>query len=290
MLQEKKRHLSFVGAIALRWFMQKEGVKNLRHDTAPGLFTLNFEVEHLLLPGSRNADNIPTYEQILSMPFADKNKINVTVYEDGTSAWRIEKTTPVIDLTVQHETPPGTEPKAVTTVIDRAGMGYYYGKNNKLLFQQMADMPSFLPFVNDIDERVSSLSMMGVLGAEHLKTLLAHIQAKGAVLQHLDNGIVSVRTEAEKPVSPAYRTDETSSSYTTVQLFNEDLGLYLGGTVYDGQTILCQTFYSYTLNGQQQLVPYIIHTETWSSNPQTGERIKSASETYFTNVSVTSTN
>jgi hypothetical protein len=259
--------------------------------SAPGVLELSYDVEHVLRPGlpeSGNTDNVPSYEKVLSRPFSGKNNVHVSLYDDGTSAWRIEKAKPTIDLSIKHETPQGKEAKAVVTVIDRSGQARFYDKDNTLLFQHKMDIPTYKDVVAGIKEGYSPVfAVMGMPAAQRMETLLTQAKNNGAIIQHLDGGIVSVRTEAGKVIPGASARNSQTLPLTMVQLFSEKSGLLVGATLYDGQTVVNQVFYSFAFNNQKQLVPYRIHSETWDNHPGSGERVKTESQIHFSNVLVT---
>jgi hypothetical protein len=150
------------------------------------------------------------------------------------------------------------------------------------------DIPSYKDVVAGIKEGYSPVfAVMGMPAAQRMETLLTQARKDGAIIQHLADGIVSVRTEAGKGMpGPAARNSQTLP-LSMVQLFSEKSGLLVGATLYDGQTVANQVFYSFSYNEQKQLVPYRIHSETWETHPVSGERVKTESQVHFSNVVVT---
>jgi hypothetical protein len=75
---------------------------------------------------------------------------------------------------------------------------------------------------------------------------------------------------------------------TKVDLFNKNIGLCLGSTLYDQQNqIVCQTFYSYVVNAEQRWIPNKVYFKGWDKDPISGKRRFQESTTVFENVELT---
>ncbi len=254
-----------------------------------GIVDLSFEVETLTLPTLQNAEDATTQEKIQSIAFSERSKVQVNIYEDGTSAWRMEKQKPIHDLTVHHQTPPNNRPKVLTTSIDRTGMGSFYDHNDSLLFKHKVPVSSFIEVVTNVKENPNVIfSVMGVKTADNVKLLLANAKAKGSIVSELGSNLVSVRSgNGKNAVANARQTNE-SDSLTTVDIFNTSLGILIGSTLYDQQEeIVCQAFYKYRLNMDNRLVPETIYMQSWDKDPVTGAKRKVETNIYFENVVAT---
>ena len=254
----------------------------------PGIIELSFEAETLTIPTLQNADKASSLEKIQAMPFAERSKIQMSAYEDGTTVWSMEKLKPKHDLSVQHQTPPSDQPEVKFTRIDRAGMGSFYDSKDVFLFKHQVQIPSFTEIVANIKENPHAIfSILGVKTAENVKLLLAKAKAKGNIVQDLGNGMVSMRSGNGKAAGNVRQSGE-ANNYTTVDIYNINLGISIGSTLYDNQqNIVCQTFYSYTQNADQRLVPQAIYMQSWDKDPVTGEKRKTETNTYFENVTAT---
>lgn len=253
-----------------------------------GIINLSFEVETLTIPTLQNEGNASSQEKIQAIPFSERNKVQVSAYEDGTTNWRLEKLTPKNDLSVQHETPPNNQQQVKVTMIDQTGMGSFYDSKGVLLYTHEVPVPSFIDVVANIKENPNMIfTAMGVKTVENVKLILANAEANGHIIQDLGNGMVSVRTENGIGNSSAQLRGE-ADNFTTVDIFNTSLGIMIGSTMYDElENIVCQAFYRYGFNIYDQLVPEAIYMQSWDKDPITGEIKKVETNTYFENVTAT---
>ena len=257
----------------------------------PGIIELSYEVETLTVPFQQNLDKATSQEKIQAMPFSERSKIEMSIYDDGTTAWRMEKLKPKHDLSVEHETPPNDQPQTKITLIDRSGLGSFYDAKGSLLFTNQVPITSMGEVVDNLKANPHAyFAALGVSTAENIKFLLASAKAKGHIITDLGNDMVSIRSDSGKGVPQAARTNN-EADFTTVNIFNTSLGILMGSTMYDEQgQVVVTTFYSYKQNSSDQLVPEAIFMESWDNHPLTGERVKSESHIWFENVTATINN
>ncbi len=263
--------------------------KNLKQDATSEVMTLKYEVETLTIPILQNPDEANSQEKIQAMMFSDKSKVEMTLFKDGTTRWQMETVLPSHDLSVQHLTPAGKEPKAKFTRIDRKGMGSFYDENEVLLYTHQVPVPSFADVVANLKENPNAIfAAMGIDTKANLNQILANAKAKGYTIQDLGNGMISVRMANSGIRATATRQSGSTDSNTIVNIFNTSLGIMIGSTLYNEQEeIISQAFYSYELNGQERLVPKAFYMQNWDIDPVTREKTKTETHTFFENVSVT---
>lgn len=215
--------------------------------------------------------------------------MQVSIYEDGTAMWRMEKRKPKHDLSVKHETPPNDLREVSVTTIDQSGMGSFYDSKDALLFKHQVPISSFKNVVANIKENPNVIfAVMGVKTAENATLMLAHAKAKGYIINDLGNNLVSVRSGNGKDAANLARKNGEADNFTTVDIFNTALGILIGSTMYDEQeNIVSQSFYKYVLNSENQLVPEAIFTQSWDKDPVTGNERKVDTNIYFENVTAT---
>ncbi len=266
-----------------------ENVKSKQSHIDPGIINLEYEVETLTVPSLQNADDANAQQKIQAMAFSERNKIKMSAYADGTSAWRIEKQKPKNDLSVQHETPPSDLREVKITEVDRAGMGRFYDDKGALLFTHKVPIASLKDAVANVFENPNAIfTAMGVNTAENVAKILARAKAQGSIVQDLGNGMTSVRTGKGKGGESTLRQKDEADNLTSVDIFNTALGIMMGSTLYDEQeNIVCQVYYSYVYNEQNKLVPEATFLQSWDIDPITGEKRKTETHTYFENVTAT---
>jgi hypothetical protein len=168
-------------------------------------------------------------------------------------------------------------------------MGYFYDSQNKLLYTHQVPVPSFAETVQNIKRNPGAIyAAMGMKTSEQVELFIANARAKGSILKDLGSGLVSVRTAIGQVSAINARQKDTSEELASVDIFNTEMGVLMGSTLYDMQeNIVSQTFYKYKLNDDNVLVPEAIHSESWEEDPVTGEKAKVENDTYFENISAT---
>ncbi|MEO8475220.1 MAG: hypothetical protein ABI477_23660 [Chryseolinea sp.] len=287
----KPRWLSFIlllAASSIFGACQKEvdilkPVNDTKFSTAA--VKLKYEVETLTVPEWDNADNSEPQVRIMSMAFSTRNKVEVNISEDGASNWRIERMSPKTDVEAEHLSPPGVEPETHLTVIDESGVGRFYDAKGAMLHSNPVPIPSYKEMMANFKTNPNSLfSILGAPSVDNLNQIIEKAKEAGGI-QELGNNMVSVRTG--KNSSGVARSEGILDNTSKVDIYNKDLGLCLGSTLYDQQNqILCQTFYSYSVTPDQRWFPNRIYMKGWDNDPLTGKMRAQESTTYFENVTI----
>ena len=89
-----------------------------------GILTLEYEAEVLTWQEAGDPAKTSPLDKIHGMAHAVRSKVHAEVYEDGTSAWRIEKMEPQYNVKIPDQTPPDPTPQTKITRIDRTGNWY----------------------------------------------------------------------------------------------------------------------------------------------------------------------
>ena len=242
----------------------------------PGVIQLNFTSETLTVPESPDAKN-SSLQKIQAMPSISKSSFKINIYEDGTSDWSIGKLKPSIDLVQQHQTPASDQPETVETYIDRAGMGSYYSVNHQLIHSAKLPMPSYLELIEKVKTNpAAALSAIGMPSTDKIELLLANAKQKGAVINDLGNGMVSVKVSVGGGVpNDIARQDNSADGNVAINIYNKDLGVLIGSTLYNqAGDILAQSSYRYKLNDDKSLTPEAIHSEIIRVDAFTNQKIK----------------
>lgn len=264
---------------------EKPGV--LTKTNQPGLLKIQFDAEVLKFQEVEDPTKMSGLQLITASPKALRSKIDIDVYEDGSSAWVIEKAAPKQQVEESHLTAPDPSPQTKITRIDRAGLASFYDANGKLLRQHAVPVQLFTEVVNEVKANPSAaFGAVGIPSAGRLKKMLADATASGAIVQDLGNGKISIRTKQGPAASGAVARSSTEGNYSAVDILDTRLNLVLGSTLYDakGETV-SKAFYKYTFkNGQA--IPEAVFQEVWTSEPD-GKKVKATSHTYFYQISAT---
>jgi hypothetical protein len=260
--------------------------------TSPGVARISFDAEAFKLSQLADSAKASAFEKTAAAPRADRQKIDIDIYEDGTSAWVMEKQQPKNDVKEHHLTPVDTTIRETqTTRIDRAGNATYYDNTGSLIRQHKLTIPSFNTLANEIKRDPSAaFGAVGVPSAERLKQLLSTATASGAIIQDLGNGKTSIRTTHTTPTATNAAAKTTGSgNYHSVDIIDTRLNLVLGSTLYDAnEEVVSKAYYAYTFENQKAR-PKAIYSEIWNTD-KNGNKVKSISNTYFYQFSATVNN
>ncbi len=259
--------------------------------TNPGIVRISFDAEAFKMSQLADPAKASAFEITAAAPRADRQKIDIDIYEDGTSAWVMEKQQPKNDVKEHHLTPiDSTIRETQTTQIDRAGNATYYDNTGSLIRQHKLTIPSFNTLVSEIKrDPTAAFGAVGVPSTERLKQVLANAAAVGAVVQDLGNGVTSIRIPHASPVSNAAARTSGSGDYHSVDIINTQLNLVLGSTLYDAnEEVVSKVYYAYTFeNGKAK--PKASYAEIWNTDKK-ANKVKSISNTYFYQFSATVNN
>lgn len=258
----------------------------------PGMLRISFDAESLKFQEISDGTEATELERISAAPRADRQKIDIDIYEDGTSAWVMEKQEPKHDVAEHHLTPvDSTIKETQTTKIDRSGMASYYDNKGSLIRQNSLKIPSFSALVNEIKKDPNAaFGVVGLPSAERLKKLLTSSLANGGSVQDLGNGLTSIRTphEAASQFNVAAKTSG-AASYHSVDIIDTNLNLVVGSTLYDAkEEVVSKTYYAYTFE-ENVAKPNAVYGEIWNTD-KNGNKVKSVSNTYFYQFSATVNN
>ena len=233
----------------------------------PGLLKIQFDAEVLKFQEVQDASKISVLQLIGAAPKALRSKIDIDVYEDGSTAWVIEKLEPRHDVKEHHLTPPDPSPQTQTTHIDKAGLGSFFDAKGKLLRQHQIPVQSFKQVVDEVKANPNAVfGAVGIPFADRLQKLLAKAIKNGATVQDLGNGLTSIRTKQgpQTLANPSVRT-ATEGDYTSVDIIDANLNLVIGSTLTNvkGETV-SKSFYSYTFK-DNRATPQAVYQEIWST-------------------------
>lgn len=254
----------------------------------PGLIKIQFDAEVISFQEVQDTKAATDLQLIGAAPKASRSKIDLDVYEDGTSAWVIEKLEPKHNVKQEHLTPPDPSPQMQTTRIDRSGMGYFYDKEGNLLNQHTVPVQSFKQVVDEVkSDPKAAYGVVGAPSATRLKKLLETATRNGGTVQDMGNGLTSVRMYHGAASTGAVRT--TGSGPYSVDMIDTNLNLLIGSTLYDEKDeTLSKAYYSYTFEGDKA-IPQAVYQELWNTEAD-GRKVKSITNTYYYQFSSTVNN
>ncbi|MFN6090431.1 MAG: hypothetical protein ACK47E_16935 [Cyclobacteriaceae bacterium] len=290
-----RNHLSppFLAFLLIAFFCSCSKLETSNAPTAtkvnvPGLLKISFDAEVLKFQEVQDPSKSSDLQLIGAAPKALRSKIDIDVYDDGSTAWAIEKQEPKHDVKEHHLTPPDPSPQTKTTRIDRTGHGFFFGADGKLLRQHQIPVQSFKHIVEEVNANPNAVfGALGIPSAERLQKLVAKAIKNGATVQDLGNGLTSIRTKQgpQALANPSVRT-ANEGDYTPVDIIDTTLNLVIGSTLTDvkGETV-SKSFYSNTFKDNQAF-PQAIYQEVWNTEAD-GRKVKSTSNTYFYQLSYT---
>jgi hypothetical protein len=254
----------------------------------PGILKIQFDAEVLKFQQVEDPAKATGLQLIGAAPKAVRSKIDIDVYEDGSSAWVIEKVEPKHDVKEHHLTPPDPSPQTHLTRIDRSGLASFFDAGGKLLRTHQVPVQSFKQVVDEVKTNpAAAFGAVGIPSAERLKKMLANATKNGATVQDLGKGLTSIRTKQgpQTVANPSVRA-ATEGDYTSVDIIDTRLNLAIGSTLYNakGETV-SKAFYSYTFK-DKQATPQAVYQEIWNTEAD-GRKVKSTSNTYFYQLSST---
>ncbi|QMW01476.1 hypothetical protein [Spirosoma foliorum] len=255
-----------------------------------GAIELHYEAENVTYQELDKANASTAFDKIHAMANAHRSKIDLQIYEDGTSAWKMTKLTPKHDVKINDLTPVNPMPQTRTTQVDRSGMGFFYGDDGKLLHKHAVPTKSFGDLVAQVKKNPEAIySALGVKPKQRIDEIIANAKANGAIVTDLGNNNISVRqsvVEAQMPSSNRARVP--SSNYKSVDIINTNLNVVVGSALYDeNEKLVSQVYYRYKINEERKLVPEAMYMKTWTTLEKTGKTVITISNTYFDNVSET---
>ncbi len=255
----------------------------------PGLAHVSFDAEVLNFQEVQDPSKASALQLIGAAPKAERSKIELDVYDDGSSSWMITKQEPKHDVAQHHLTPPDPSPQTYTTRIDRAGMGYFYDKNGTFLRQHPVPLPSYKAIADAIiADPKASFGAVGIPSTARLQKYLKQATNAGAIVQDLGNGLTSVRVTNTTASNAAAKTASADQT-TSVDIIDTNLNLIMGSTLYDSnQEVLSKAFYSYKFDNDKAS-PEAIYQEVWNTDAS-GKKVKTISNTYFYQFSATVNN
>jgi hypothetical protein len=224
---------------------------------SPGVVELHFEAENITF---RELDkNLETnaFGKVHAMPKAIRSKIDLQIYEDGTSDWKIRKLDPKHNTKVLDLTPPNPMPQTRTTRIDRSGMGYFYGDDGKLLHKHQVPVQLFSDLVKQVRKNPDAVyGALGVKTKQQIDEVVANAKVNGAVVKVLNSKSISVSTSVNNQPSIAIDNARVvASDYKAVDIINTDLNIVMGSSLYNkNEDLVSQVHYRYKVNGEKKLV------------------------------------
>lgn len=250
-----------------------------------GLMSIGYEIENLTYQELGDAGKATAINKIRGMAKAVRSKINIEVYEDGTSDWRLEKLTPTHDVRVNDLTPTNPMPQTKVTRISRSGRGYFYGSDGKLMKEHDIPTRSFSELVSRVRQDPSAAyAVIGIKTKQQVAQLVADAQHNGAIIKQLGDGKLSVSSYVVKPAAKGARGPV--ANYRSVDIIDPNLGILVGSSLYnDKEQLVNQVFYRYKLGDDKKLTPESLHQKYWTTNTKTGETYAIVANTYFDNVS-----
>jgi hypothetical protein len=275
-------------------FLDQNGVDAMFEE---GTLTLDYEAEIVGWQETGDITKASIPDKIYGMAHAARSKVHAELYEDGTSAWRIEKLEPEHNVSVPDQTPPNPMPQTKITRIDRNGKGYFYSNTGTLLHEHDVPVQSckelLARFARSKNPDIA-YALAGVKGQQPIADIVTAAKADGATVQNMGGDIISISKIIPQTTFKNGRGSTTT--YKGVDLYNEKVGILVGSELYDeSEMLLSETFYVYRKNDDKQkenkagkkvtIEPEVIYQKTYNKNPKTGERKVSITNTYFKTIS-----
>ena len=253
-----------------------------------GVLTLDYEAEIVTWQEVGDAKKATFLDKIHGMAHASHSKVHAEVYEDGTSAWRIEKLEPKHNVKVPDQTPADPSPQTKLTRIDRSGKGYFYSNTGTLLSEHDVPVQSCKELLERFKEGQNpsvAYSLVGVQGQQAVSEIITAAKANGAEVERLADGNISIRTAMPKTSFKNGRA--TVDEYTGVDIYNEKRRLLIGSRLYDkANKLVTEVFYGYRkANNKNKIEPSVIYQKTYTVDPVTGGAKTSVTNTYFETIS-----
>ena len=253
-----------------------------------GVLTLKYEAEVVTWQEVGDAAKATPLDKIHGMAHAARSKVHAEVYEDGTSAWQIEKLEPEHNVNVPDQTPANPMPQTKITRIDRTGKGYFYSNTGTLLNEHDVPVPSFKGVLDQLKKNGNpnaAYSMIGVKSKQQVAEALAIAKQNGADVHDLGDGNISIRNT--RPQTTFKNGRGQTDHYKGVDIYNEKVGILVGSRIYDeSDVLLSETFYAYRkADNKNGIEPEVIYQKTYNKDTKTGEVKTGISNTYFASIS-----
>lgn len=253
-----------------------------------GVLSLDYEAEIITWQEVGDATEASFIDKIHGMAHAMRSKVQAEIYDDGSSAWRIEKLEPHHNVKVPDQTPPDPTPQTKVTRIDRNGKGYFYSSTGTLLNKHDVPVQSFTGLLERFKKSRNpdiAYSIVGVQSQQQVSQVITTARANGAEVYDLGNGNVSIRSAVPQTAFKNGRGSTTN--FKGVDIYNEKVGILVGSRLYDeANMLLSETFYAYRkANNKNKIEPEVIYQKTFNKDPKTGEIKTTFTNTYFASIS-----
>ena len=270
--------------------MNDDLVKSSYADPSKGAVEVHFEAENVTYQELGSDKQASAFDKIHAMPNAHRSKIDLQIYEDGTSDWKMTKLNPKHDVKINDLTPANPMPQTRTTHVDRSGMGFFYGDDGKLLYKHPVPTNSFADLITRVKKNPQAVyGAMGIKSKQQIDEVINNAKANGAIVTDLGSNNISVRQLVAAPSAQmSSKARAASSNYKSVDIINTNLNVVVGSTLYDeNEKLVNQVYYRYKADENGKLLPEAIYMKTWTTYEKTGKTTVSISKTYFDNVSET---
>ena len=244
----------------------------------PVAMRLSYELEaitHREIISAGQNTNLTFLDEIASEPVVDRQAINISVFEDGSADYLIEKRTPQrLSLPSWFEgVPPNDMPPIDKTKV-AGGMAYFYDAQDNLIYQH--------PIEEDYAMKEQMLRLTGQYDWE------TEAKAAGAKVESISEGILRIRrTVSDEGFTegPALRT---AAGRYTEEVVVPKLNLLLGNSLHEADgTLISRTVNKYSHQEDEGTwIPEQMYYEEHGTDGVTGSAYVLRTTYYYDNYSL----